>query len=170
MTYVSSPISMPTEMAITLSVMYTPSHEEITMGNDYLGVPGGIEWFDYPDAAVLFALSVLLNEERFEDFEWLLTPGNGIYSIGVTDWCDLDCAPNEDCPDWPDGAAFYAYVDPDDMNLKYPDMFLTRKEFYGYLRKGIRSFMAQNPMKAAKALPVLDLMDATEDIPGPKPL
>jgi hypothetical protein len=157
-------------MAEPLSAMCIPSHEEITMGNDYFGVPGVIEWFKYPDAAVLFALSVLLNEERFESIKSLLTQGNGIAGTGVTDWCDLDCAPNEDCPDWPDGAAFCAYVDPEDMNLTYPKMFLTRKEFYGYLRKGIRSFMAQNPMKAAKAQPVLDLMDATEDIPGPKPL
>jgi hypothetical protein len=152
------------EMATLKLVQCILFHKEIQMSG-YFDVPKGFEWIQTPDASVIFALNTLIGDERFSDFELLLSPRNNIPGVSVIEWCDIDCSPNEDCPyDWPEGAAFCAYVDPDMLNLKYPRMFLTRKEFYGYLRKGIRSFMAQNPMKAAKAQPVLDLMDATEDI------
>jgi hypothetical protein len=59
----------------------------------------------------------------------LLSPRNNVQEVSVIECCDIDLPP-EDCPyNWPEGAAFCAYVDPDMLNLKYPKMFLTRKEF-----------------------------------------
>jgi hypothetical protein len=59
---------------------------------------------------------------------------------------------------WPEGATFRAYVDPDDYELKYPEMFLTKAEFYDYLQKGIDAFLERHPDKLHLVEPLINLM------------
>jgi hypothetical protein len=62
---------------------------------------------------------------------------------------------------WPEGADFCASVDPRDCGLAYPEYFMTKDEFYVYVRKALRAFVERHPDEAALVEPVLAIMAAT---------
>lgn len=118
------------------------------------------------DAAVKFALSIVLMDERFDDLSYLLTDGHEVRRVeGEPGWIieRRDTGPSWDMPgytDWPKTAHFHAHVDSSGYELADPDMFTDIDTFYGYVSKAMGAYVAKNPLKANMAQSVISLLQS----------
>jgi hypothetical protein len=116
------------------------------------------------DAAVKFALVIILMDERLSDLSCLLTDGHEVGGVeGDPGWIieRRDTGPSGNMPyyaDWPKTAHFYVHVDPSGYDLAHPEMFMEISTFHDYVRKGIEAYVAKNPSKVDMAEPVISLL------------
>ena len=142
---------------------------------------GGFDPLSDKDAAVKYVINTILMEERFSDDDvslmsvlkpgavWFLT-GTEIFGMGGDGGWEIRRRPPT--PDyfkdieWPEWADFRAYIVPEEYESAYPEFFMTKAQFYGYLRKGINAYLKRHPDRLAKVQPVLDYMEETSDTPS----
>lgn len=86
-------------------------------------------------AAIKIALSNLVGDGRFDDLENLLTDGHPVGAVeGCPGWIlerrDSTTAGNvQGYVGWPDGKSYRAYVDPEELSLRYPEVYLEAEVF-----------------------------------------
>lgn len=118
------------------------------------------------DAAVKFALSIILMDERLSELSCLLTDGHEIGGIeGEPGWIieRRDTGPSGEMPgyvDWPKNANFHVHVEPSAFELAYPNMFMGIDAFHSYVRKAIEAYVARNPSKIDMAKLVISHLKA----------
>jgi hypothetical protein len=119
------------------------------------------------DAAVKFALNIILMDERLNELSKLLTDGHKIGGVaGEPGWIieRRDTGPSGDhsfYADWPKNTHFHAHVEPSAFELAYPDMFMEVEAFHSYVSKAIEAYVAKNPSKVNMAQPVISLLQPT---------
>ncbi|MFY7907232.1 MAG: hypothetical protein ACOVO0_13950 [Burkholderiaceae bacterium] len=102
------------------------------------------------DAAVKFILNVILMDNRLAELAELFIDGNALGAIeGEPSWT-LERRDNADeekpaYNEWPKGARFRAYVDPQGYELAHPEFFIDRSGFVGYLLRVLATYEASNP-------------------------
>lgn len=103
------------------------------------------------DAAVKFALNIILMDERLSELSCLITDGHEIGGVeGEPGWIieRRDRGSSGDHPfyaDWPKNAHFHVHVEPSAFELAHPDMFMEMREFHCYIRKAVDAYLARNP-------------------------
>lgn len=118
------------------------------------------------DAAIKFALSIILMDERLSELPCLLTDGHDIGGVeGEPGWIieRRDTGPSGDMPgyvDWPENAHFHVHVEPSAFELAHPHMFMGIDEFHSYVRKAIEAYVAKNPSKIDVAKLVISHLKA----------
>jgi hypothetical protein len=128
---------------------------------------GGFAPHHDEDAAVKFALNVLLMDNRLQELAELVVDGNRLGGIeGEPGWMlerrDVADEDNEAAyPDWPAGARFKASVDEDAYTLRQPEFFMNREAFMKYLVLAIEAYVVADSSRAA-APAVLALRKAIE--------
>lgn len=132
---------------------------------DYLQeIFGGLNPQVDQDAAVKFALSIILMEERLSELSYLLMDGHEVGGVeGEPGWIieRRDTGPSGDMPgyaNWPKNAHFHAHVDSSGYELAHPDMFMDVDTFRSYVSKAIEVYVAKNPSKVDMAQPVISLL------------
>lgn len=114
------------------------------------------------EAAIKFALNLILADDRLEHLSRLLTDGDSIRVLSGEPGWELERREPRVHPshysDWPDNAKFWAHVDPNEFELAHPDTFLTREQLHEYVRKIINVYIAKNPSKLELAERVLSRM------------
>lgn len=113
------------------------------------------------DAAIKFALGIIIKDERLRELSCLLTDGHEIGAVeGVPGWVieRKDTGSSGDMPgyvDWPKNSYFHVYVEPSEFELPHPHMFLGKDEFHCYVRKAIEAYVAKNPSNIDDAKSVI---------------
>lgn len=106
------------------------------------------------DAAVKFALNVVLMDNRLQELAELVVDGSPFGGIeGEPGWMlerrDVADESNHAAyPDWPAGARFKASVDEDAYRLQQPEYFMSREAFMKYLIPAIDAYVAADPSRA----------------------
>ena len=106
------------------------------------------------DAAVKFALNVVLIDNRVQELAALVIDGNQLGGMeGEPGWMlerrDVSDEGNEAAyPGWPEGARFMASVDKDAYRLQHPQYFMNRNAFLKYLVPAIDAYVAADPSRA----------------------
>ena len=106
------------------------------------------------DAAVKFALSIILMDERLSELSCLLTDGHKIGGVsGEPGWIieRRDTGSSGDhsfYADWPKNAHFHVHVEPSEFELAHPDIFMEVGTFHSYVRKAVESYLAKNNSNA----------------------
>jgi hypothetical protein len=118
------------------------------------------------DAAVKFALNVVLNDNRLQELAGLVVDGSQFGGIegepgGTLERRDIADEGSKAYPDWPAGARFNASVDEDAYRLEYPEFFMSRETFMKYLLPAIDACAAADP-STARAPSLVALRKATE--------
>ena len=107
------------------------------------------------DAAVKFALNVVLMDNRLQELVELVVDGSQFGGIvGEPGWLlerrDVADEGNEAAyPGWPPDARFKASVDQDAYRLQHPEYFMSREAFMKYLVPAIEAYVAADPSRAA---------------------
>ena len=120
------------------------------------------------DAAVKFALSIILMDERFGELSCLLIDGHDVGGVeGEPGWIieRRDTGPSGDMPGyagWPKTAHFHAHVDSSGYELAYPDIFMEIDAFHSYVSKAIAAYVAKNPSKENMVQSVIPLLQVTQ--------
>lgn len=118
------------------------------------------------DAAVKFALNVVLLDNRVQELAELVVDGGQFGGMeGEPGWMlerrDVADEGNEAAyPGWPAGARFMASVDEDAYRLQHPVYFMSREAFFKYLVPAIDAYVAADPSRAT-APEVVALRKAT---------
>jgi hypothetical protein len=106
------------------------------------------------DAAVKFALNVVLLDDRLQELAELVADGNQLGGIeGDPGWVlerrDVADEGNEAAyPHWPADTRFKASVDVDAYKLQHPEFFMSREAFMKYLVLAIDAYVAADPSRA----------------------
>jgi hypothetical protein len=113
-------------------------------------------------AAAKFALNVLAMDERIDDLVELLTEGDPIGALeGEPSW-ELERRDYGNTAigyaDWPRGAKYRAWVDPEVYHLKWPERFYGKAEFHQLVRAIIDAYLARNPHQARQVAKVAALL------------
>ena len=138
-------------------------------GNYFQEAFGAFKPHQDQDAAVKFVLNAVLAERRFFSCGWfeqflrdfIVHETKHIRMItGDPGWL-IEYKGQEIIEDrvWPEGVDFCASVEPEGYELAYPEFFMTKDEFYGYVKKAIQAFIARHPDETALVEPVLALMN-----------
>jgi hypothetical protein len=139
-----------------MSILQTDYYQEAFGGLD--------SWSDH-DAAIKIALNNILMSRLFVGDECslmgLLVPDNGIGGFGGDPGWVLSRIPEEG-ESWPEWADFRAYVVPEEYELAYPEFFMTKAGFFGYVRKALRAFLERNPDEITLVSPVISVLDILE--------
>lgn len=105
------------------------------------------------DAAVKFALNVVLMDNRLQELAELIVDGSQLGGIeGEPGWMlerrdDADEGNEAAYPGWPAGARFKATVDEDAYTLQHPEYFMSREAFMKYLVPAIDAYVAADPSR-----------------------
>ena len=105
------------------------------------------------DAAVKFALNIVLLDNRLDELVEVVSDGSQFGGIeGEPGWMleRRDVADEENYvgyPGWPVGARFKASVDNDAYRLLYPEYFMSREAFMKYLVLAIDAYVAADPAR-----------------------
>ena len=124
---------------------------------------GGFDPSGDPDAALKFVVNAIMMDHRLDELSSVLTDGHEIVGVeGEPGWIleRRDSGPAGERPgyrDWPQGARFRAYVDPNQYHLGYPEAFAGSSAFHKYVRDALAAYIARNPSKeeAARAISLL---------------
>ena len=106
------------------------------------------------DAAVKFALNVVLMDDRLRELTELIVDGSQFGGMeGEPGWTlerrdDADEGNEAAFPGWPTGARFKASVDQDAYRLEHPEYFMSREAFMKYLVRAIDAYVAAEPSRA----------------------
>lgn len=109
------------------------------------------------DAAVKFALNVILMDHRLDELTKLLTDGDEIGGVeGVPGWIieRRDSGSSGELAyysSWPPGVSFRAYVDPGEYELANPEFFMDESIFHQYVESGLKAYICANPDRASTA-------------------
>ena len=107
------------------------------------------------DAAVKFALNVVLMDNRLQELAELVVDGSQFGGMeGEPGWMlerrDVADEGNEAAyPGWPAGARFMACVDEDAYQLQQQECFMTREAFMNYVAPAVEAYVAADPSRAA---------------------
>jgi hypothetical protein len=120
----------------------------------------------FPDsdehAAAKFALDVLAADDRVADLVDLLTEGDPVGIVGGEPNWELERRDDGDTAigyvDWPRGAKYRAWVDPDAYPLEWPERFYGKAEFHELVRALIDAYLAHNPHQAKQVAKVAALL------------
>ena len=120
----------------------------------------------FPDSdehsAAKFALDVLAADDRIDDLVDLLTEGDPVGAVGGEPNWELERRDDGDTAigyaDWPRGAKYRAWVDPDAYPLAWPERFYGRGEFHQLVRAIIDVYLARNPHQARTVAQVVALL------------
>jgi len=122
---------------------------------DYLKAAfGGLAPHRDEDAAVKFALNVVLMDNRVQELAELARDGSQFGGIeGEPGWMlerrdVVDEGNKAAYPGWPAGARFMASVDEDSYRLQHPVFFMTREAFMKYLVLAIDAYVAADSSRA----------------------
>lgn len=122
---------------------------------DYLKAAfGGLAPHRDEDAAVKFALNVLLMDNRVDELVEFVGDGSQFGGIeGEPGWMlerrDVSDEGNLSAyADWPPGARFMASVEEDSYRLQHPVFFMTRETFMKYLALAIDAYVAADSSRA----------------------
>jgi hypothetical protein len=122
---------------------------------DYLKAAfGGFAPHRDEDAAVKFALNVVLMDNRVQELAELVVDGSQFGGMeGEPGWMlerrDVADEGNEAAyPGWPAGARFMASVDEEAYWLQHPEYFMSREAFLKYLVPAIDAYVAADPSRA----------------------
>lgn len=105
------------------------------------------------DAAVKFALNVVLMDNRLQELAELVVDGSPFGGIeGEPGWMieRRDVADEENqaaYPGWPAGARFKVSVDEDAYRLQQPEYFMSREAFMKYLALAIDAYVVADPSR-----------------------
>ena len=133
------------------------------MSEEYFGDAfGGF----FPDSdehsAAKFALNVLAMDDRIKSLVALLTEGDPIGVVGGEPNWELERRDDGDMAigyaDWPRGAKYRAWVDPDAYPLEWPQRFYGKAEFHKLVRAIIDAYLARNPHQAQTVAKVAALL------------
>jgi hypothetical protein len=121
---------------------------------------GGFDPSGDPDAALKFVLNVIMMDDRLDELSSVLTDGHEIGALeGEPGWRleRRDSGPAGERPaygNWPQGASFRAYVDPDQFHLGHSEAFAGSSAFHKYVRNALAAYIARNPSneEAARAI------------------
>ncbi len=106
------------------------------------------------DAAVKLCLCSIADDDRFDDLEELMTEGAELGRIrGVPEWALERRNYGDSAPawaEWPAGAKFRAFVDPEALALAVPERFYSWSEFVPFLRAIVQAYVAERPEQAAR--------------------
>ncbi len=103
------------------------------------------------DAAVKFALNMILMDRMLSELEALLTDGHDIGGIeGEPGWMlerrDASKMGNaQGYEHWPVGASFLATVDVTAYELAHPEFYMDKATFCSYVRKAIDVYRGRYP-------------------------
>lgn len=106
------------------------------------------------DAAVKFALNVVLMDNRLKELVEIVVDGSRFGGIeGEPGWMlerrDVADEGNEAAyPGWPTGSRFKASVDEDAYRLQHPEYFMSREAFMKYLALAIDAYVAADSVRA----------------------
>lgn len=104
------------------------------------------------DAAAKLALAVLAMDDRVDDLVELLTRDDPVGALeGDPGWLlerrdDGDLAVGY--ADWPAGASYRAWVDPDAYRLQRPERYYDRAGFHQLVRAILDAYLAHHPHRA----------------------
>ncbi|QYF95822.1 hypothetical protein KY495_12070 [Massilia sp. PAMC28688] len=121
-----------------------------------------------PVVAAKFVINAVFMDERFDELASLLTDGHDIGGIeGEPGWTieRRDTAMPADEPyyqQWPEGAVFRVFVDPDSFELGQPEVYLERQNFHRLVRKAVSAMVTKNPSSASKTDQVSATLSAQE--------
>lgn len=113
------------------------------------------------DAALKFCLNALAMDHRFPDLAELLGDGPEIGGIGGEPGWELERRRDGDTmsyEDWPPGAAFRAYVDPDDYRLEFPEHYYTAPTFSSFVLAILKPYVARHPDRLSDTERVASLL------------
>ena len=124
---------------------------------------GGFDPSGDPDAALKFVLNAILMDDRLDELSSIVTDGHEIGALeGEPGWTlqRRDSGPAGDMPgyrNWPQGASFRAYVDPDEFRLGHSEAFASSIAFHNYVRNVLTAYVARNPASenVARAISLL---------------
>ena len=113
-------------------------------------------------AAAKFALELLAADDRMNDLVELLTEGDPVGALGGEPCWQLDRRDDgnmaSDYADWPRGAKYRAWVDPEAYDLAYPERFYSKAEFHQLVRAIIDAYLARNPQQVRTVAQVAALL------------
>lgn len=118
-----------------------------------------------PEASFKFILKCILLEKRMQEMEAILTDGHEIGAVeGDPGWIieRRDRGKAGEMPgyeNWPSGADFRAYVDPDIFSLRYPQRFLDREQLFAHARCTIKSYLNEGGSKSEIPLSLMTKLD-----------
>ncbi|AYG68682.1 MULTISPECIES: hypothetical protein [unclassified Rhizobium] len=126
---------------------------------------GGFKPHVDEDAAVKFAISIILMDRRLPELLHLLTDGDQLGGVeGEPGWMierrDEGLGNVFYYENWPENARFHAYVDPDVYRLAHPHIFMDVSAFHHYVRKGLDVYLEANPSDIALVQVVRSLLKA----------
>lgn len=124
---------------------------------------GGFDPSGDPDAALKLVLNAIVMDDRLDELSSIVTDGHEIGALeGEPGWTleRRDGGPAGDMPayrNWPQGARFRAYVDPDQFRLGHSEAFASSSAFHTYARGVLAAYVARNPSneEAARAISLL---------------
>lgn len=128
---------------------------------------GGLNPQTDQDAAVKFALNVILMDGRLRELSCLLIDGHDIGGVeGEPGWLieRRDTGSAGELPyysEWPANAQFHVHVDPAAFELACPDMFMTAHDFHHYVGKAMDAYLSGGAIEAGMAQLVVSLLAPT---------
>jgi len=131
---------------------------------------GGLNPQTDQDAAVKFALNVILMDGRLRELSCLLIDGHDIGGVeGEPGWMieRRDTGPAGELPyysEWPMNARFHAHVEPSAFELACPDMFMTAHDFYRYVGRAMDAYLSGSSIEADMAQLVVSQLKSSASV------
>lgn len=130
---------------------------------------GGFKPHVDEDAAVKFAISIILMDRRLPELLHLLTDGDQAGGVeGEPEWIierrDEDQGKVFYYENWPRNTRFHAYVDSDVYRLAHPDIFMDVAVFHNYVRKGLDAYLETNPCDIALVQMIRSLLKSGNEV------
>ena len=131
---------------------------------------GGLNPQTDQDAAVKFALNVILMDGRLRELSCLLIDGHDIGGVeGEPGWMieRRDTGLTGELPyysEWPMNARFHVHVEPSAFELACPDMIMTAHDFYRYVGRAMDAYLSGNSIEADLAQLVVSQLKASASV------
>ncbi|MDM0046630.1 hypothetical protein QTH91_19225 [Variovorax dokdonensis] len=131
---------------------------------------GGLDPQTDQDAAVKFALNVILMDGRLHELSCLLIDGHDIGGVeGEPGWMieRRDTGSLGELPyysDWPANARFHVRVEPTAFELASPDMFMTSHDFCHYVGRAMDAYLSEKPAETEMAKLIVSQLKASASV------
>lgn len=131
---------------------------------------GGLNPQTDQDAAVKFALNVILMDGRLRELSCLLIDGHDIGGVeGEPGWMieRRDTGPAGELPyysEWPMNARFHVHVESSAFELACPDMFLAAHDFYHYVARAMDAYLSGPSIEADMAKLIVSQLKASASV------